>query len=65
MHNQLEAAKILRDAAQTCKMDVDAISAAVKQEFATLFRTTDGGESWQEFSGLRGHGIGPAHPAYP
>ena len=34
MHNQADAAKILRDAAQVYKVDVDAISATVKREFA-------------------------------
>ena len=34
MHNQADTAKILRDAAQVYKVDVDAISATVKQEFA-------------------------------
>jgi len=28
-------------------------------EDAALFRSTDGGENWQEFPGLRGHGTGP------
>jgi hypothetical protein len=28
-------------------------------EDAALFRSTDGGKSWQELSGLRGHGTGP------
>lgn len=28
-------------------------------EDAALFRSTDGGESWHELSGLRGHGTGP------
>src|SRR5207247_7061869 len=28
-------------------------------EDAALFRSKDGGESWQELSGLRGHGTGP------
>jgi photosystem II stability/assembly factor-like uncharacterized protein len=28
-------------------------------EDAALFRSTDGGENWKEFSGLRGHGTGP------
>ncbi len=28
-------------------------------EDAALFRTTDGGQSWHELSGLRGHGTGP------
>ena len=34
MHNQADAAKVLRDAAHVYKVDVDAISAKVKQEFA-------------------------------
>jgi ParB family chromosome partitioning protein len=34
IHNQADAAKILRDAAHAYKVDVDAISATVKQEFA-------------------------------
>jgi ParB family chromosome partitioning protein len=34
MHNQTDAAKILHDAAHVYKVDVDAISATVKQEFA-------------------------------
>ena len=34
MHNQADAAKVLRDAAHAYKVDVDAISATVKQEFA-------------------------------
>jgi ParB family chromosome partitioning protein len=34
MHNQTDAAKTLCDAAQVYKVDVDAISATVKQEFA-------------------------------
>src|SRR5258707_4319162 len=29
-------------------------------EDAALFRTTDGGQSWRELPGLRGHGSGPA-----
>ena len=33
MHNQADTAKILRDAAHAYKVDVDAISATVKQEF--------------------------------
>lgn len=28
-------------------------------EDAAIFRTTDGGQSWHELSGLRGHGTGP------
>jgi ParB family transcriptional regulator, chromosome partitioning protein len=34
MHNETDASKTLRDAAHAYKVDVDAISAAVKQEFA-------------------------------
>ena len=34
MHNQMDAAKVLREAAQTYRVDVDAITAKVKQEFA-------------------------------
>jgi ParB family chromosome partitioning protein len=34
MHNQSDTAKILRDAAHVYKVDVDAISATVKQELA-------------------------------
>ena len=37
--------------------DPDKVYAGV--EDAALFRTTDGGRSWQEVSGLRGHGSGP------
>jgi photosystem II stability/assembly factor-like uncharacterized protein len=37
--------------------DPDTVYAGV--EDAALFRTTDGGKSWQEVSGLRGHGTGP------
>jgi ParB family chromosome partitioning protein len=39
MHNQSDAAKILRDAAQAFKVDIDAVSAAVKQEFAAKGKT--------------------------
>jgi hypothetical protein len=38
--------------------DADAVYAGV--EDAALFRSTDAGTSWQELSGLRGHGSGPA-----
>ena len=38
--------------------DPDVVYAGV--EDAALFRSTDGGLSWQELSGLRGHGTGPA-----
>jgi len=34
MHNQTDAAEVLRDAAHVYKVDVDAISATVKREFA-------------------------------
>ena len=37
--------------------DPDTVCAGV--EDAALFRTTDGGQTWQELSGLRGHGSGP------
>jgi hypothetical protein len=37
--------------------DANTVYAGV--EDAALFRSTDGGESWQEVSGLRGHGTGP------
>ncbi len=37
--------------------DPDTVYAGV--EDAALFRTTDGGQTWQELSALRGHGSGP------
>jgi photosystem II stability/assembly factor-like uncharacterized protein len=37
--------------------DPDTVFAGV--EDAALFRTTDGGQTWQELAGLRGHGTGP------
>ena len=37
--------------------DPDTVYAGV--EDAALFRSTDGGQSWGELSGLRGHGSGP------
>jgi photosystem II stability/assembly factor-like uncharacterized protein len=37
--------------------DPDTVYAGV--EDAGLFRSTDGGKSWKELSGLRGHGTGP------
>jgi photosystem II stability/assembly factor-like uncharacterized protein len=37
--------------------DADTVYAGV--EDAALFRTTDGGQSWHELAGLRGHGTGP------
>jgi photosystem II stability/assembly factor-like uncharacterized protein len=37
--------------------ELDTVYAGV--EDAAMFRTTDGGTSWHELSGLRGHGSGP------
>lgn len=37
--------------------DPDVVYAGV--EDAAIFRTTDGGKSWHELAGLRGHGTGP------
>jgi photosystem II stability/assembly factor-like uncharacterized protein len=37
--------------------DADAVYAGV--EDAALFQTADGGKTWQELAGLRGHGTGP------
>ncbi|HUO25458.1 MAG TPA: sialidase family protein [Candidatus Aquilonibacter sp.] len=37
--------------------DANTVYAGV--EDAALFRSTDGGENWQELPGLRGHGTGP------
>jgi photosystem II stability/assembly factor-like uncharacterized protein len=37
--------------------DADTVYAGV--EDAALFRSKDGGQSWEELSGLRGHGTGP------
>jgi hypothetical protein len=37
--------------------DADTVYAGV--EDAALFRSSDGGRTWQELSGLRGHGSGP------
>jgi photosystem II stability/assembly factor-like uncharacterized protein len=39
------------------RTDPDTVFAGV--EDAALFRSNDGGETWQELSGLRGHGSGP------
>jgi len=39
MHNQSDTARVLRNAAQTFRVDIDAISAKVKQEFAAKERT--------------------------
>jgi photosystem II stability/assembly factor-like uncharacterized protein len=38
--------------------DLDTVYAGV--EDAALFRSVDGGTTWQELSGLRGHGSGPS-----
>ena len=38
--------------------DVDTVYAGV--EDAALFRSTDGGHTWHELAGLRGHGSGPS-----
>ena len=38
--------------------DPDAVYAGV--EDAALFRSRDGGQTWHEFPGLRGHGTGPS-----
>jgi photosystem II stability/assembly factor-like uncharacterized protein len=38
--------------------DPDVVYAGV--EDAALFRSSDGGQSWQELAGLRGHGSGPS-----
>ncbi|HEU4699308.1 MAG TPA: sialidase family protein [Gemmatimonadales bacterium] len=40
------------------RTDPDTVYAGV--EDAALFRSTDGGRSWRELAGLRGHGSGPA-----
>lgn len=37
--------------------DADTVYAGA--EDAALFRSTDGGQTWQELAGLRGHGTGP------
>jgi photosystem II stability/assembly factor-like uncharacterized protein len=37
--------------------DPDTVYAGI--EDAAIFRTTDGGKSWHELAGLRGHGTGP------
>ncbi len=39
-------------------IDADTVYAGV--EDAAIFKSTDGGNSWAELSGLRGHGTGPA-----
>jgi hypothetical protein len=38
--------------------DPDTVYAGV--EDAAMFRSTDGGQSWQELAGLRRHGTGPS-----
>jgi hypothetical protein len=42
---------------EPCLRDANTIFAGV--EDAALFKSTDGGESWHELPGLRGHGTGP------
>ncbi len=42
---------------EPCLTDAEAVYAGV--EDAALFQSKDGGGSWQELSGLRGHGTGP------
>ena len=39
------------------RSDPDTVYAGI--EDAAMFRTTDGGKTWKELSGLRGHGSGP------
>ncbi len=43
---------------EPCLKDPDTVYAGV--EDAAIFRSTDGGQNWQELSGLRGHSTGPA-----
>ena len=43
---------------EPCLKDPNTVFAGV--EDAAIFRSTDGGENWQELSGLRGHSTGPA-----
>jgi photosystem II stability/assembly factor-like uncharacterized protein len=43
---------------EPCLKNPDTVYAGV--EDAAIFRSTDGGENWQELSGLRGHTTGPA-----
>ena len=42
---------------EPCLTDPDTVYAGI--EDAALFKTTDGGKSWNELSGLRKHGSGP------
>ncbi|MBV9669476.1 MAG: exo-alpha-sialidase [Acidobacteriales bacterium] len=42
---------------EPCLRDAETVYAGV--EDAALFRSKDGGKSWQEMAGLRGHGTGP------
>jgi photosystem II stability/assembly factor-like uncharacterized protein len=43
---------------EPCLKDPDTVYAGV--EDAAIFRSSDGGQNWQELSGLRGHSTGPA-----
>ncbi len=43
---------------EPCLKNPDTVFAGV--EDAAIFKSTDGGENWQELSGLRGHSTGPA-----
>src|SRR5258708_6529840 len=43
---------------EPCLKDSNTVFAGV--EDAAIFKSTDGGENWQELSGLRGHSTGPA-----
>ncbi len=50
MHNRTDVAKILRDAAQFYKVDVDAVSAQVKQEFAAKVKSKNATKGTQKVS---------------
>jgi photosystem II stability/assembly factor-like uncharacterized protein len=43
---------------EPCLKNPDTVYAGI--EDAAIFRSTDGGQNWQELSGLRGHSTGPA-----
>ena len=48
MHNQTDAGRVLRDAAQVYKVDVDAITTKVKQEFAAKEKSRTGANQRQK-----------------